>query len=818
MVEERKISVIKRDGTKESLNLEKIHLILDKACHGITGVSVSDIAMKARLSLHDGITTKNIHASLIKSAADLISENSTNYQYVAGNLLNYEIRKQAWGGMNPPRLYDHIKKMIDNDYYDAEILNYYSESDWDKINDMIDHDRDFKMTYIGVKEYMTKYAMRDRSSDDVQPLETPQLTYIMIAVLSTLDTKSLKDVKAFYNDYSFWDTSLPTPIMAGLRSPTKQFSSCTLISSDDTLKSITASAEAISLYAAKRAGIGIDGSRLRAEGSSVGKEKSIKHTGVMPFFRSWEGSLKSCAQGGIRGASATLTATLWHLEIEHILVLKNNKGTPDTRVRKLDYSIQINNYLYNRFIHNKDITLFSPSDVPGLYDAFFSDKKKFAKLYEKYEADPSIRKKTVSSSELFAQLMVERKETGRIYIFNVDNVNSHNNFNKPITTSNLCQEITLPTVPMATFIKETLAYPISEFAETMQILNKDYTANYKVTSWSPANNMFEVEVTKDMSEIALCTLAAINLGNVKSLDNLESVCRNTVRMLDNLLDYQDYMVPAARTSTMKYRPLGIGITNLAYYLAKNGVTYSSTEGHKLIHDTMEAISFYCIKASIELAKERGTCLAYNDTKWSQGLMPIDHYNKNVDEIIPNVLNLDWEWLREELKKYGIRNATLTAMMPAESSSKIFNSTNGVEPVRSLITTKGNKHNISRQVVPEFMRLKNKYDMLWDMRSMDGVIKTMAIIQKFTCQSISTNLSYNPAHFDDNEMPLSLMLDDLLKANYYGLKTLYYHNTRDGREDEVTDEKKTEQKEEVKTLIAEGMAEIEADHSCDSCTI
>lgn len=813
MVEERKISVIKRDGSKEVLDLEKIHAILDKACQGITGVSVSDIAMKARLSFFDGITSKEIHAALIKSAADLITDTSVNYQYVSGNLLNYEIRKQAWGGMNPPRLYDHVRKMVENNYYHHEVLGYHSEEQWDKINDLIDHDRDFNMTYIGVNEYMTKYAMRDRSSDSVQPLETPQLTYIMIAVLSALDTNSLKDIKSYYNDFSMWDISLPTPIMAGLRSPTKQFSSCTLISSDDTLKSITASSEAIALYASKKAGIGIDGSRLRAEGSSVGKEKAVKHTGVMPFFRKWESSLKSCSQGGVRGASATLTASIWHSEIEQILVLKNNKGTPDSRVRKLDYSIQINDYLYNRFIKRQDLTLFSPSDVPGLYDAFFSDKEKFAELYEKYEADPSVKKKTVKAFDLFTQLMIERKETGRIYVFNVDNINTHNNFNLGITMSNLCQEIVLPVVPMATYTIDTIRYPINELAEVANVLNNDAAVvKYKI-KLEP--DFFDVEIKRDISEVALCTLAAINLGNVKSLDSLESVCRNSVRMLDNLLDYQDYMVVAAETSTKKYRPLGIGITNLAYYLAKNGVTYDSSEGHKLVHDTMEAIEFYCIKASIELAKERGPCLGIANTKWSQGIMPIDHYNSNVDKIVPNVLNLDWEWLREELLKYGIRNATLTAMMPAESSSRIFNSTNGVEPVRSLITVKGNKHHITKQVVPEFMRLKNKYDMLWDMTSMDGVIKTMAVIQKFTCQSISTNLSYNPVHFEGGEISLKVMLGDILKANYYGLKTLYYHNTRDGREDEVVEDKKPVEQtvEQTTQTVEEDLAD-----SCDSCTI
>ena len=538
MVDESKIHVTKRNGERELLNLDKIHKILEKACHGITGVSVSDIEMKARLSFYDGITSKDIHAALIKSAADLITENSVNYQYVAGNLLNYEIRKQAWGGMTPPRLYDHVKAMTDNGYYHPDVLGYYSESDWDKIDDIIDHDRDFNMTYIGVNEYMTKYAMRDRSSKDVKPLESPQLTYMLIAVLSALDSKSIKDVKSLYNDFSLWDISLPTPIMAGLRSPTKQFSSCTLISSNDTLDSLTDSSKAIAMYASKKAGIGIDGSRVRAEGSSVGKEKAIKHTGVMPFFKMWEASLKSCSQGGVRGASATLTACLWHLEIEYILVLKNNKGIADTRVRKLDYSIQINDYLYTRFVKNQDITLFSPSDTPGLYDAFFGDKKKFAELYEKYEKDYSIRKKTINARELFSQLMTERKETGRIYVFNVDNVNDHSNFNVPITTSNLCLSgDTLVTISVDGNLMSDIALrEVIEIYETrndieMAILSKNLDTSEiefkKITKAALMSSNAEVmKITDETGKFIICTpehkIYTKNRGWVEAQHLLES--------------------------------------------------------------------------------------------------------------------------------------------------------------------------------------------------------------------------------------------------------------------------------------------------------
>ncbi|QDJ96523.1 ribonucleotide diphosphate reductase alpha subunit [Xanthomonas phage Xoo-sp13] len=805
------INVVKRDGTQEPLNLDKIHNMLYKACSGLTGVSVSDIALKARLSFYNGITTKEIHTALIKSAADLISEIGVNYQYVSGNLLNYDLRKTAWGGMEPTRLYDHVVKMTENGYYTSELLEFYSETEWDKMDAFIDHDRDFKMTYIGLNEYITKYAMRDRSASELTPLETPQITYMLIAALSAFETRNLKDVKSFYNDFSQWNVSLPTPIMAGLRSPTKQFSSCTLISAGDSLDSLAKANEAIMKYAAKKAGIGIDLSRVRAEGAPVGQEKAIKHTGVIPFLRAAEGSLKSCSQGGVRGASATATLCLWHLEVADLLVLKNNKGTPDNRVRKLDYSFQINNYLYNRLIDGGAITLFSPSEkeTPGLYDAFFSDSNKFAELYEKYEADPTIRKKSITSIELFAKFVTERKETSRIYVFNVDNVNLYSTFKKSITTSNLCQEITLVTVPMGTHLTESNPVTFAELPTLLDTTTKIHNVvNVKTENFDAVNQTLDLVVTKDISEIALCTLAAINLGNTKSLDDLEGICRNAVRSLDALLSYQDYMVTAARTSTEKYRPLGIGITNLAYYLAKNSLKYNEQGAYDLMHDTMEAISFYCIKASIELAKEKGRCPGFEDTKWADGLLPIHRYHKNVDKITNPRLKLDWKWLGEQLAKYGIRNATLLALMPAESSSRIFNSTNGAEPVRALITTKGNKAHVSAQVVPEFSRLKNKYDPLWEMRDMDGVIKLMAVIQKFTCQSISTNLSYNPEHYPKGEIPLSILVGDLLKANYYGIKTLYYHNGRD-----ASDDTKVEDAKEIEVVPETSEAE-----QCDACSI
>lgn len=814
------INVTKRDGRVEPLNLDKIHRVIEWACDGLTGVSVSEIAMKARLSLFDGITTKDIHKALIKSAADLISDQGVNYQYVAGNLLNYDLRKTAWGGNTPPRLYDHVVKMINAGYYTQELLEAYTEEEFDKMDAMIDHDRDLKMTYIGLNEYITKYSIRNRSLKAITPLETPQITYILIAALGCLDTRSMRDIKSMYDDFSLWNIGLPTPIMGGLRSPTKQFSSCTKISSGDNLDSIALSADAIMKYAAKKAGIGIDATRIRAEGAPVGKEKAIKHTGVIPFLRAFEGALKSCSQGGIRGASATCNLLLWHLEVMDLLVLKNNKGTPDNRVRKLDYVFEVNNYLYNRFINGQDITLFSPSEqeTPGLYDAFFTDPDKFAELYEKYEKDPKIRKKTISSEELFVSLITERKETGRIYVLNVDNVNQYSPFKKPITMTNLCVEINLPTVPMGTKKVEAVEVPYEEFAVWYSETSKMHNL-IKIDTDISSPTAVKATVTTDESQIALCTLANINLGNVKNFDDLEIVCRNAVRFLDNILTYQDYMVVAAETHTKLYRPLGIGITNLAYYLAKNNLKYSDKAAHELIHDTMEAISFYCIKASVELAKLRGPCEGLADTKWADGVLPIDRYKKTVDQIVPHRTNFDWEWLRGQLKEYGIRNATLLAVMPSESGSKVFNATSGVEPVRALITTKTNQNHISKQVVPEYRRLKNRYDLLWDMESMDGIIKMMAVIQKFTCQGISNNLSYNPDKWPNGEIPMSVLVGDILKANYYGLKSLYYNNTRDGAEDtKVEDAAEIASKDQPQSQTTKNEEELDESASCDSCTI
>lgn len=761
----KEILVLKRNGEKEPLDVEKIHKVVEFACNGISGVSVSDVVMAAHLTFYNGISSREIHQTIIKSAADLITEKTPNYQYVAGRLLSYEMRKLAWGGLTPPRLFDHITKMIEEGYYSEDLLELYTEDEWDRIEKYMNHDRDLEMVHIGVAEYLTKYAVRDRSAKDIIPLETQQYTYILVAALMMNGTKNFQELRSFYNQISTFEISLPTPIMAGLRTPTKQYSSCVLIEIDDTLDSIIAGTGAIVKYISKKAGIGICASGIRGEGSPVAGN-TIKHTGVIPFYRMFESAVKSCSQGGVRGGSATLYTMLWHSEIEDILALKDNKGTQDTRVRKIDYGIQINNYLYKRIMDGKDITLFSPSDTPGLLDAFFGDQQKFAELYEKYERS-RVKKKKIPARDLYYKLVMQRKDTGRIYIFNVDNTNNHSPFKEPVKMSNLCAEITLLTKPL--------------------------------------KHLYDEE-----GRIALCTLAAVNMGKIKELSELEAIMRSAVVGLDNLLDYQDYPVPAAKQATLDYRPLGIGVINMAYYLAKNDARYGDETCLALVDEFFEAMQFYGLKASMELAKIKGPCREFAKTKYAEGLLPIDHYNKNVDKIIPHKTRLDWEWLRGEIMQHGLRNACITAFMPSESSSKISGSTSGVDPIRSLVTYKPNKANSSSQVVPEMVRLKNKYDRLWDMTSMDGLIKTMAVTQKHTDQSISTNLSYNPAHYENGEIPMSVLTKDILKANMFGLKTLYYHNTNDQRGNGLIDVADKE--------LQDTLPDLDEEEVCSSCVI
>jgi len=730
--------VEKREGHLEPLNLDKIHKVLNWAAENLVGVSVSEVELKSQLQFFDNIKTEDIHETLIKTAADLISERTTDYQYMAARLAIFHLRKKAYKGFTPPHIYEHVVKMVDKGLYDKELLEKYSEEEFNQMNNFIDHMRDLNFSYAAVKQLEGKYLVQDRVKKRVY--ESPQFAYVLIgAVLFGNYPKSTRMtyVKRFYEAVSTFKISLPTPIMAGVRTPTRQFSSCVLIESGDTLDSINASSAAIVNYVSKRAGIGINAGGIRAIKSKI-RGGEAEHTGLLPFYKLFQAAVKSCSQGGIRGGAATLFYPMWHLEIESLLVLKNNKGTEENRIRHLDYSVQLNKTMYQRFLQGKDITLFSPNEVPGLYEAFFADQDKFEELYTKYENDPSIRKKSISAKELFSLLILERSNTGRIYIQNVDHCNTHSAFNPelaPIRQSNLCMEITLPTKPVSL-------------------------------------------IDREAGEVALCTLSAFNLGAIDNLDEFEELSDLTVRALDSLLTYQDYFLDEAKKASLLRRTLGVGVTNLAYYLAKNHVKYSDGSANGLVHRTFEAMQYYLLKASNQLAKEQGACELFNQTTYAQGILPIDSYKKDVDAYCQEPLRYDWEQLRKDILAYGLRNSTLSALMPCETSSQISNSTNGIEPARAFITVKGSKTGgIMKQVVPEYEQLKDYYELAWQMKGNAGYIQLIGIMQKFVDQSISANTYYDPSDYPDNKVPMNVMLKDLLTAYKFGVKTLYYHNTR-----------------------------------------
>jgi ribonucleoside-diphosphate reductase alpha chain len=758
------INVVKRNNTTEPLDLDKIHRVVNAACSGLNDVSESLIEINANLQFYNGIKTTNIHETIIKSARNLISEDSPNYQIVAGRLINYALRKEVFGGVKIPSLKEHLDSVKSADVYDQDLYNLYSEEELIAIDKFIWHDRDYDLVYGAMEQFRTKYLIRNRITHTIY--ETPQIAYILISMsffMYESDKKlRLKLIKEFYDAISQHYISLPTPIMAGLRSPDKQFSSCTLIECGDSLESIGSTTQAILKYVSNRAGIGIGAGAIRAFNSSIRNGRAY-HTGVMPFYRLFESAVGSCSQGSVRKGSATLNYCFWHYELEDILVLKNNKGTPDSRVRGLDYCIHLNKLFYQRFIDGKDITLFSPSEVPGLYEAFYKNDLEFEMLYTKYEADPSIRKKIIKSIDLFNSLAIERKDTGRIYIMNVDHANSHSSFDpnvNPIRMTNLCVEITLPTKPM----------------------------------------------TNDGGQIALCTLGAINWGKIRNPNEFEKYTRLIVRALDNLLDFQTYPMHQAEENTKVFRPLGVGLINFAYFLTKNGVKWGSPAALKLTHEYSEAFSYYMIKASNELAKERGK-VATDGIKYNEGILPIDHYKKTVDELIVPEYKCDWNDLREKLIAHGIRNSTLMALMPSETSSVISNATNGVEPPRSFVTTKTSKDSTLCQVLPELKKYKNKYELLWDMPSPKPYLETLAVINKFIDQSISTNTSYNPVHYPDGKIPISVLIGDILYAYKLGLKTLYYNNTND---------ESTSIKEETTVASANNSDIIEED--CEGCKL
>jgi len=746
---DQEILVTKRNGSKESIDLEKIHRVVHWASQDLENISVSQVEINAQLAFFDGIKTEDIHETIIKSAADLISTDVPDYQYLAARLSIFHLRKKAFKSFTPPALIDHVKKLTDLGIYDKDILKKYKPNEFKELDNYIDHWRDMNFSYAAVKQLEGKYLVQNRVTGEIH--ESPQILYMLVGMCLFQEYKGksrLNIVKRFYDAASNFKISLPTPIMAGVRTPTRQFSSCVLIESDDDLDSISAASGAIVKYVSQRAGIGINAGKIRALGSPI-RGGEATHTGCIPFFKHFHTAVKSCSQGGVRGGAATLFYPLWHLEVESLIVLKNNTGTDENRIRHLDYGVQFNGLMYERFLKDENITLFSPNDVPGLYDAFFADQPKFKKLYEKYEKDDSVRKQQINARELFALFMKERANTGRIYLQNVDHCNTHGAFDPvdaPIKQSNLCMEITLPTKPL-------------------------------------------YSVQDNEGEVALCTLSAVNLGAIESLDELEDITDIIVRSLDSLLDYQDYPLKSAELTSNNRRTLGIGVTNLAYYLAKNDAKYSDGSGNDLIHRTFEALQYYSLKASNQIAQEFGPCPLFSETKYAKGIMPIDSYKKDIDDFCNTKLELDWDTLRKNIKEKGLRNSTLTALMPCESSSQISNSTNGIEPPRGFISVKQSKDGILKQVVPDYEKLHKKYELLWDIKNNEGYLQLCAIMQKFVDQSISTNTHYDPSQYDGNKVPMKLFLMDLLKAYKYGIKTLYYHTTRDGASDDQSVEKK-----------------------------
>ncbi|MBY5991654.1 class 1a ribonucleoside-diphosphate reductase subunit alpha [Ferrimonas balearica] len=734
--------VTKRNGRKEPIDLEKIHRVIYWAAMGLDNVSVSQVELAAQIHFYDGIETEAIHETIIKAAADLISADTPDYQYLAARLAVFHLRKKAYDKFEPPHLYDHVVKLVEAGRYDHHLLADYSREEFEELNAYIDHWRDMNFSYAAVKQLEGKYLVQNRVTGEV--FESAQFLYMLVAACLFADYPRdvrLSYVKRFYDATSKFKISLPTPIMSGVRTPTRQFSSCVLIECGDSLDSISATSTSIVKYVSQRAGIGINAGNIRALGSPIRGGEAF-HTGMLPFLKHFQTAVKSCSQGGVRGGAATLFYPMWHLEVEDLLVLKNNRGTEANRIRHMDYGVQINRALYQRLIDGGDITLFSPSDVPGLYDAFFADQDEFERLYVQYEQDESIRKKRVKAVELFTLLMQERASTGRIYIQHVDHCNTHSPFDPkvaPVKQSNLCLEIALPTKP--------LEHPEDE-----------------------------------NGEIALCTLSAFNLGAIEQLDELEELADLAVRALDSLLDYQDYPIKAAKISTMNRRTLGIGVINFAYYLAKNGARYSDGSGNNLTHKTFEAIQFYLLKASLGLAKEKGACPAFNETTYSQGILPIDSYKQSLDAICDEPLHLDWDWLRQEIQTHGLRNSTLSALMPSETSSQISNATNGIEPPRGLVSVKGSKDGVMKQVVPGIETLRQQYELLWDIPSNTGYLQLVGLMQKFVDQAISANTNYDPGRYEGNKMPMKVLLKDLMLAYKYGLKTLYYQNTRDGQSD------------------------------------
>ena len=750
--------VIKRNGSSESLDLNKLHLMVEEACKDLSGVSASQVEMQSGIQFYDGISTSEIQEILIKSASDLISLDHPNYQFVAARLLLFAIRKTLYGGrIDIPHLKDQIEKNIELGFYDDEILNSYSEEELNIANGLINHDRDYLFTYAGIRQVVDKYLVQDRSIKTIY--ETPQFMYMMVSLVTfsryPKETR-MTYVKRYYDAISKHKINIPTPVMAGVRTRKKQYASCTLLDCGDSMESIIATKSALMRYVSAKSGIGLNVGRIRGLGSKI-RNGEVVHTGIVPFIKSFEGDLNSCSQGGLRKGSATLFFPIWHQEIRELIVLKNEKGNDENRARTLDYAVSISKLFYERFINNEEITLFSPHDVPGLYDAFGTDS--FDDLYVRYERDKSIPRKTIDAQELILEILNERSDTGRIYILNIDHANSHSPYTKTIRMSNLCTEICL------------LTEPIEHIDDTNGL-------------------------------IALCILSALNVGVIKTEKELEECCDLAIRSLDELIDIQEYPVKAAELSTRKYRSLGVGIIGLAHYLAKLGVNYEDPNSCNVVHKLTESIQYYLLKTSNQLAKEKGVCEGFSDTKYSQGILPIDTYKKDIDEFCTEPLHHDWESLRRDIVSYGLRNTTLSAIMPGESSSVVLNATNGIEPPRGYLSVKRK----IKQIVPQYSTLKNNYSLLWDMKSNEGYFNIVAAIQKFFDQAISANWSYNPENYPDKKVPMSVVVNDFLQAYKKGHKTAYYMNTYDGKKDDMILD------DLVNELLENG------EETCESCSI
>ena len=735
------ITVIKRNGRREPLALEKWQTQIAKVCSGIADVSQSMVEIKAQMHFYDGITTKEIDGITLRAIVDLIDVESnpdvghTNYQYVAGKQRLSMLRKDVYGSYDPPHLYEIVKKNVSTGLYTPELLEWYSEDDWNRMNDIIDHDKDESLSYAAIEQLIEKYLVKNRATKETY--ETPQVRYMVAAATvfhkEEPNTARMRYIKEYYNAASDGLFTLATPVLAGLGTPTKQFSSCVLIRSDDDLDSIFASGEMMAKYASKRAGIGLEIGRLRPLGSPI-RGGEIMHTGMIPFLKKWFGDLRSCSQGGIRNASATVFYPIWHHQFDDLIVLKNNQGTEETRVRHMDYGVVLSAFFWRRFKNKENITFFDPNEVPDLYEAFYKNTALFEELYCRYEKQKGLRKKTMAAEEVFKSgILKERTDTGRIYLVFIDNVMSQGPFDPEYHTiyqSNLCCEILLPTVPFK-------------------------------------------RLDDPDGRIALCTLGSLNWGAFRNPEDIRRAARILHRSLNNILDYQDFLSIQSRLSNDEIRPLGIGITNLAYWHAKRGLRYGEKDALAEIKIWMEHMAFYLTEASVELAQERGACLGSEHTRYGKGVFPWELRAQGVNDLADFAPELDWETLRTNMKQHGVRNATQMAVAPVESSSVVINSTNGIEMPMSLISVKESKAGSFVQVVPEYHKLKNKYQMMWEQKDCEGYLKTAAVIAAYVDQSISTNTFYNPAHFADRKVPTTLIAKNLMQSHVWGLKTFYY---------------------------------------------